>query len=336
MKSSHTLHHPPTPGRVLGWGWRRFLGGADPVKTRSGQLLTVSGALVRLKEARSMVLSKKQWKQRSNMNEQIPSKIHANHKNHHQTWIIPILPCVFHPTYPRFHHKELTTEQRLKLSSTAIDAVIKGGHWGSRCRGGDYLPTMRGSKSVFDSAGTWRCWKIQSGLRLTCFNVSSSEMLRNLKFSLDVNFQKRILFLVLDRSALLKFHRNTARSIPPAKTWAVNWCAWQVRHTPTFNHTFYVGGFLLMGVPPNHPVVMDEHDLVLKPMVTSGIFHFKIPHLYCKCAGIMSLSCTEVTMSLRTREMRRAARTRRKRRRRLKRRCWFKIGINGNLFFLNA
>ena len=25
-----------------------------------------------------------------------------------------------------------------------------------------------------------------------------------------------------------------------------------------------------MGVPPNHPVVMDDHDLVLKPMVTLG------------------------------------------------------------------
>ena len=25
-----------------------------------------------------------------------------------------------------------------------------------------------------------------------------------------------------------------------------------------------------MGVPPNHPVVMDDHDLVLQPMVTWG------------------------------------------------------------------
>ena len=25
-----------------------------------------------------------------------------------------------------------------------------------------------------------------------------------------------------------------------------------------------------MGLPPNHPVVMDDHDLVLKPMVTTG------------------------------------------------------------------
>ena len=135
-----------------------------------------------------------------------------------------------------------------------------------------------------------------------------------LKFSLAVNFQKRILFLVLDRSALLKFHRNTARSIPPAKTWAVNWCAWQVRHTPTFNHTFYVGGF-----PPHGgtPKSSSRHgwawliffiDLLVTTMVISGIFHFKIPHLYCKCAGIMSLSCTEVTMSLRTREMRREQR----------------------------
>ena len=42
--------------------------------------------------------------------------------------------------YAHFHHQELTTEQRLKLSSTAIDAVIKGGHWGS------YLPTMGGGR----------------------------------------------------------------------------------------------------------------------------------------------------------------------------------------------
>ena len=35
-----------------------------------------------------------------------------------------------------------------------------------------------------------------------------------------------------------------------------------------------------MGVPPNHPVVMDDHDLVLKHIETHGdwgISHFKKP-----------------------------------------------------------
>ena len=36
------------------------------------------------------------------------------------------------------------------------------------------------------------------------------------------------------------------------------------------------GGFPSHGVPPNHPVVMDDHDLVLKPMVLT-YHHFRNP-----------------------------------------------------------
>ena len=39
----------------------------------------------------------------------------------------------------------------------------------------------------------------------------------------------------------------------------------------------------VMGVPPNHPVVMDDHDLVLKPMVTTGVppWHMDLDCLGC-------------------------------------------------------
>ena len=36
----------------------------------------------------------------------------------------------------------------------------------------------------------------------------------------------------------------------------------------------YRGFHFVMGGTPNHPVVMDDHDFVLKPMVTLGSPHF--------------------------------------------------------------
>ena len=38
----------------------------------------------------------------------------------------------------------------------------------------------------------------------------------------------------------------------------------------TSNRLGVNGGFQFMRVPPNHPVVMDDHDLVLKPTVIWG------------------------------------------------------------------
>ena len=47
------------------------------------------------------------------------------------------------------------------------------------------------------------------------------------------------------------------------KQWVLSECPWDVE-------AIYGGFCFVMGVPPNHPVVMDDHDLVLKPMVTLG------------------------------------------------------------------
>ena len=41
----------------------------------------------------------------------------------------------------------------------------------------------------------------------------------------------------------------------------------------------------VIGVPPNHPVIMDDHDLVLKPMVTTGVPPWAYGHLDLDCLG---------------------------------------------------